>query len=133
MSRFRNLVVWQESITLAERAYQLVENFSDSDKAILGKDICITAMSVASNIAEGAGKNDLVQYIEYLGRASGASNRIISQAIVAGNLDILNEDDSIELENQANKISNMLHNFKVSLEKKMREDEEEQNQGGLGM
>jgi four helix bundle protein len=60
INSFRDLLVWQKSMSLAERCYRLTKRFPRDDQAVLGYEIRKSCVSVPSNIAEGFGRHGLI-------------------------------------------------------------------------
>lgn len=56
MNKFKELKVWQKSVDLATEIYQITETFPPNEKFGLVSQINRSAVSIASNIAEGAGR-----------------------------------------------------------------------------
>ena len=57
MNNYKELIVWQKSIELAVKVYQETQNYPLSEKFGLTAQSRRSAVSIASNIAEGAGRN----------------------------------------------------------------------------
>ncbi len=56
MHNFKSLTVWQRSIDLTTEIYSLTMIFSSDEKYGLTSQIRRAAVSIPSNIAEGAGR-----------------------------------------------------------------------------
>jgi four helix bundle protein len=57
MNRFKNLEIWQRTITLSTDIYRVTSNFPKAEKYGLVSQLRRCVVSIASNIAEGAGRN----------------------------------------------------------------------------
>ena len=57
MNRFKELKVWQKSIDVTTKVYQLTESFPNQERFGLVSQINRCCVSIPSNIAEGAGRN----------------------------------------------------------------------------
>ena len=55
-SEFRNLIVWQRAMDLAEEVYSLVKFLPREETFSLSDQIRRAAVSIPSNIAEGQGR-----------------------------------------------------------------------------
>ena len=53
----KDLDVWKKSMDLVEGVYRLTKSFPDSEKYGLTNQMRRCAVSIPSNIAEGAGRN----------------------------------------------------------------------------
>lgn len=56
-NRLKNLVVWQKAIKLTKEVYIISETLPDNEKFGLISQMRRCAISIPSNIAEGAGRN----------------------------------------------------------------------------
>ena len=71
MIRFRELEVWKEAKQIALAVYELTERFPDREKFGLISQIQRAAISVASNIAEGAGRQHKKEFIHFFASCKG--------------------------------------------------------------
>lgn len=76
MHQFKNLKIWQDSINLAVDIYKLTKLFPSEEKFGLVSQINRCVISISSNIAEGAGRNNPKEFRQFLGIALGVSLRI---------------------------------------------------------
>ena len=73
MQSFRELDVWQLAMRLAESTYRATSNMPKSEAYGLTSQIRRATVSVPANIAEGQGRNNLKEYLHFLGIASGSN------------------------------------------------------------
>ena len=57
MHNFRELKIWQRSMNLAEEVYKIVADFPKEERFGLASQIKRCAVSIPSNISEGAGRS----------------------------------------------------------------------------
>ena len=59
MKSYRDLIVWQKSVTMVTHVYQLLKTFPDDEKFGLTSQLkrSSVSISISSNIAEGYGRN----------------------------------------------------------------------------
>ena len=69
---YHDLDVWQKSIELAEMSYRLSARFPREERFGITSQMRRSAASVAANIAEGANRHSLKEYLQFLGIASGS-------------------------------------------------------------
>ena len=74
---FKNLEVWQCAMDLVDIIYDLTSTFPDSEKFGLTSQIRRSAVSVPSNIAEGSGRNNTKELLQFLFIARGSLSRTI--------------------------------------------------------
>jgi four helix bundle protein len=71
---YRELLVWQKSISLVVEIYQLTESFPKSELYGLTSQMRRAAVSIPSNIAEGSARGHRQEYCQFvkIAYASGA-------------------------------------------------------------
>ena len=119
LKSYRELTVWQKSIDWVEQIYQASRNFPPEEKFGLTSQIRRAAVSVPSNIAEGAARSGTGEFLQFLSVASGSLAEVETQLILAGRLGYLPEADRQRLEMEADEISRMLGGLKRSLQSKL--------------
>lgn len=92
MHNFQNLKIWQKAMDIAEQTYILSSEFPKEEKFGLTSQIRRSAVSVPSNIAEGAGRNTDGEFRNFLGIASGSSNGLFTQLVLSQRLKLISED-----------------------------------------
>lgn len=100
MHDFQKLLVWQKSMDITENVYRLSAHFPKEEKYGLTSQIRRSAVSVPSNIAEGAGRNTNGEFKNFLGIASGSSNELFTQLILSHRLEIVSEEQVIPILNE---------------------------------
>ena len=112
----KNLDVWKKSMDLVESIYKLTQAFPDSEKFGLTNQMRRAAVSVPSNIAEGAARKGDKELIQFLYIALGSIAELETQYSIALRLQFVNKDENIE-ETMLN-VKKMLLGFKNYVEKK---------------
>jgi four helix bundle protein len=95
---YRDLVVWQKALDLAEAVYVATQSFPRQEVYGLTSQMRRAAVSVASNIAEGHARQTRGEYIQSVGMARGSLAELQTQTILAARLQIL----SVEIEHNLN-------------------------------
>jgi len=97
MKSHKDLFVYQKSLDLVVEIYQLTNDFPESEKYGLISQLRRAAVSVPSNISEGAGRNSKKEFIQFLHIALGSLNEIETQLEIAKRLNyLLSIDDSLK-------------------------------------
>lgn len=91
MHRYQELDVWKKSMDLSESVYLLSEKFPSDEKFGLTSQIRRAAVSVPSNIAEGAGRNSNGEFRQFLGIAIGSLFELETQLLLALRFNYLQE------------------------------------------
>lgn len=115
MIRFRELEVWKEAKQIALAVYELTERFPDREKFGLISQIQRAAISVASNIAEGAGRQHKKEFIHFLHLARGSLFELLTQIEISTELGLIKEDDFDDLNERCVTLTKRLNSLINSL------------------
>ncbi len=91
----KDLEVWKKSMDLVGNIYQITESFPHKELYGLTNQIRRSAVSVPSNIAEGAARNSKKEFIQFLYIALGSLAELETQIIIASRLEYLCHLDTI--------------------------------------
>ncbi|MGA8669035.1 MAG: four helix bundle protein [Terracidiphilus sp.] len=80
---FRDLLVWQRAIQLTVAVYRLTRDFPREELYGLTSQVRRSAISVASNIAEGQGRLTAGEFRQFLGIARGSNFEVQTQVEIA--------------------------------------------------
>ena len=83
LESYKQLIVWQKSIDLAQEVYILTEHFPKNELYGLTSQMRRSAVSIASNIAEGSRRKDIPEYLHFLRIADGSSAELETQITIA--------------------------------------------------
>lgn len=111
-SSFEDLEVWKHSCRTAVSVYELLKDCRDYG---IKDQMTRSAVSIASNIAEGAERDSRAEYIRFLHIAKGSAAELRTQAYIAKKIELISETAAKELTTDLKKISAMLHNLIKSL------------------
>jgi four helix bundle protein len=115
MHRYKELHFWQKAIDLAVEVYKITEKLPVQKKYGLISQMNKSAVSIPSNIAEGAGRNGKKEFDNFLGIALGSSFELDTQIIISNRLDYINDRDFQQLESELEHLQNMIVKLKKSL------------------
>lgn len=91
MKTHKDLDVWKNSINFVSNVYKITANFPDEEKFGLSSQMRRAAVSIPSNIAEGAARGTSREYIRFLHISLGSCSELETQLIISKNLEILTE------------------------------------------
>jgi len=91
----KDLEVWKKSIDLVSNIYKITESFPNKELYGLTNQIRRAAVSVPSNIAEGAARNSKKEFIQFLYIALGSLSELETQIIIASRLEYLSNLDTL--------------------------------------
>jgi four helix bundle protein len=92
----KNLDVWKKSMDLVEVIYKMTQQFPDAEKFGLTSQMRRSAVSIPSNIAEGAARKGDKELIQFLYIALGSIAELETQYLIAVRLEFTNKDVVIE-------------------------------------
>ena len=108
MKTYRDLQVWQKSMTLVTEVYKISKGFPKDEAYGLTSQIRRCAISIPSNMAEGYGRNSTNEYIHFLRIATGSLYELQTQMEISMNLYYLNRDEFDKLYELSREIERML-------------------------
>ena len=115
MHKVEDLKIWQKSIELAKKVYEVVAELPDTERYGLTSQIKRCAVSIASNIAEGAGRNSNREFKHFLSIASGSSYELQTQLILTYELKLIEKHKIDQLLFLITEIQKMNYSFQKSI------------------
>ncbi len=88
----RKLEVWQRSMGLVKTIYELTGEFPKEEIYGLSSQMQRSAVSIPSNIAEGAARKSKVEFLQFLSIAQGSLSELDTQLEVAYMLGYIDEE-----------------------------------------
>ncbi len=114
---FRNYKVWQDAVAYATKVYKVASEMPWFEKKGLCDQLQRAAVSISSNIAEGAAKPSDVEFAHFLDTALGSAFEVETQLQIAKNVGYINEElynnlltDINDIERQINGLINIVRN-----------------------
>ena len=95
MRDHKELEVWKEGIGLVTDIYRETASFPKEEVYGLSNQMRRAAVSIPSNIAEGAGRQTVKEFIQFLYVAAGSLSELETQVIIAEKLGYLPDADSV--------------------------------------
>lgn len=115
---YRDLLVWRKAMDWAEGIYEATSHWPRDERFGLISQIRRAAVSVASNIAEGAARRSTGEFMQFLGMSRGSLAEAETQLLLAERLGYLPAGDAGALLGAADEISRMLVALNISLKAK---------------
>ena len=119
MKSHKDLDVWKRSVVLVTFIYEVTKKFPKEEIYGLTNQIRRAAISISSNIAEGAARNHSKEFIQFLYISLGSISELETQVIISLNLGFLIQDDSIKIQNELTELRRMILGLIRSLENKI--------------
>ncbi len=115
MHNIENLKIWKKSIELSKKVYKITETLPNDEKYELISQIKRSSVSIASNIAEGAGRNSNKEFCHFLGIANGSAYELQTQLILCRELNFIDKNKLFDVLELCVEIQNMLYGFQKTL------------------
>ena len=119
MNQYKNLKVWQKAMDLVVKVYELTNKFPEKEKFGLANQINRCAVSIVSNIAEGAGRNSSKEFNNFLGIALGSACELETQLILANRLKYISDTELSEVASFIEEIQKMIFGLQKNIFKKI--------------
>ncbi|MEM0543573.1 four helix bundle protein [Flavobacterium sp. j3] len=116
MTSYRDLIVWQKSMSLVAFVYKMTMQFPTDEKFGLISQIRRSAISIPSNIAEGYGRNYRKDYSRFLQIARGSLFENQTQLEIAVNLEYIKVENLEEIKELSIEVEKMLNSLIKKLE-----------------
>ena len=95
MSDYKELEVWRVAMDLAESVYKFTRNFPKEELFGLTSQIRRAAVSIPSNIAEGASRAGSKEFLHFLHIARGSASELETQLLLAEKLGYVTKIDEL--------------------------------------
>ena len=108
MQDYHKLKVWEKAHLLAIDVYRLSEGFPRRDGVALTTQLRRAALSIPTNIAEGAGKSGTNDFRRFLDIALGSASETHYQLLVARDLILIENEVYDDLSTRVTEVRRML-------------------------
>ena len=112
---FKDLLIWQKGMMIAEQCYLITKNFPKSEIYGMTSQIRRASVSIPANIAEGYGRNSKGDYIRFLNIAKGSVNELETHLILSTRLKLCDSQTAKPIINLLQEETKMI----ISLIKKL--------------
>ena len=124
MRDFKKIKAWQMADDLTVAIYAAAGKcFPSEERYGLTSQIRRAAVSVASNIAEGARRRHKKEFLHFLDTANGSLGEVEYQLHLARRLGYFGEEEYLPLAGQEDELSRTLYSLITSVEKESRSGE----------
>lgn len=115
MHNYKNLQIWKDAMDLAQEVYEVTEKLPKMETYGLISQMTRSAVSAPSNIAEGSGRSDK-DFAHFLTIAIGSLFELTTQIILSERIGYITSEQSLSLQEKANKLQMMISGFMRHLE-----------------
>jgi four helix bundle protein len=112
----KNLDAWKVAMDLCRDVYVVTEDLPEGERYGLVSQLRRAAVSIPSNIAEGAGRNSKAEFVQFLGIAQGSLAELDTQlTLCTGYLGMLSHEQVEPVLEKIERLSRMLTALKRHL------------------
>lgn len=115
MHNFQKLKIWQEALEISVSVFEITKGFPKEEMYGLISQMRRCAVSIASNIAEGAGRNSKGEFNYFLGMAVGSSYELETQLIISERLQYCSSETCEKLRERLHQNQKMTYHLKSTL------------------
>ena len=113
--KHHDLVAWQEAIQLVKVTYEVTKSFPRDEQFALTAQMRRAAVSVPSNIAEGAARSSAKEFAHFLTVARGSLSELETQFVIARELGYF--EDALSIDASLNRVFRLLAGLITSTKK----------------
>ena len=107
-NHFTDLTVWQKGHQVVLWVYQITKNFPNEEKYGLTSQMQRSAVSITSNIAEGFGRKNLGEKIQFLHISLGSAYELENQLLVSIDLKLVTDENISQIKSVLTEVQKML-------------------------
>ena len=116
---FRDLIVWQKSVLLLDKVYEIVREFPDYEKYIMVSQIIRCTTSISANIAEGNSQLYVKKEFSFANNALGSAGETKHWLEMAFRRKYINESTYHELIEDTDEVIKIIIGYMKKLKNKI--------------
>ena len=105
---YRDLVVWQRGMSLAEACYRMTALFPRDEAYGMIAQIRRAAVSIPANIAEGQGREQTGAFVQFLRIAQGSLKELETHLLLAERVQLVGRESTTPLLSDCEELGKML-------------------------
>jgi len=115
MKSHKDLDVWRLAVDLATDVYKVTRTFSKEEQYGMVAQMRRSAISIASNIAEGAARRGNKEFLQFIHIALGSASELDTQLEIAMRVNLTGQESLQTLQVTAIRINQMLRGLARSV------------------
>ncbi|WP_129714398.1 four helix bundle protein [Pedobacter sp. SYP-B3415] len=120
MNNLKDLKIWSKAIYLTVDIYKLTADYPLAERFGLSGQSRRAAVSISSNIAEGASRNSNREFVNFLGTANGSSYELQTQLAIACRLGFLSAETVKPVLENIDELQKMTFGLQRTLNKRVK-------------
>ena len=118
MRDFKNYDVWIDGMRLVNSIYTIVDKFPKKEQFSITSQMTRSAISIPSNIAEGAGRSSGKEFARFLEYSLGSAYELETQILISEKRNYISNDESVEIQEVLISLQKRIGGLRKSLLKK---------------
>lgn len=106
---FEKLIAWQKARELASEIYKITKLFPKDEVFGLTSQMRRYAVSIASNLAEGSGRNSMKDKARFTEIAFGSALELLNQLILSFDFEYFEEQKYIEIREKITEVTVLIN------------------------
>jgi four helix bundle protein len=106
---FEKLIAWQKARELASEIYKITKLFPKDELFGLTSQMRRCAVSIASNLAEGSGRNSMKDKARFTEIAFGSALELLNQLILSFDFEYFEEQKYIEIREKITEVTVLIN------------------------
>jgi four helix bundle protein len=115
MKTHKDLDVWQKSIELVTKLYEITGTYPSHEIYGMVSQIRRASVSIPTNIAEGAARNHRKEFIQFIGISMGSASELETLLLISSKLKYLSLESYKKMSLELESIMRMLTNLQRAL------------------
>jgi len=115
MKTHKDLDVWKDGISFVTKVYKMTSSFPKEEMYGITSQIRRAAISIPSNIAEGAARKTTNEFRQFLYIALSSAAELNTQLIISHNLEFMDKDNTDKLNSDLDSLSRRIQGLIKSL------------------
>ena len=108
---FEKLIAWQKARELAVEIYKITKLFPKEELFGITSQMRRCSVSVASNLAEGSGRNSMKDKARFTQIAFGSALELLNQLILSFDFEYIEEQKYIEIREKITEVTVLINGF----------------------
>ena len=114
---YQDMIAWKKAFELALEVYRVTSDFPSEEKCAITSQRRRAGISIASNIAEGDGRQSKAEFRHYLSIALGSLRELETQSLISGALHYVKPAELDKLINMSAEAGRLINGLSKSLRK----------------
>lgn len=119
MRPHHNLDVWKKAVKFTVQIYKVTDHFPRDEKFGLTSQVRRASVSIAANIAEGAGRKSTREFANFLSIAQGSASEVETELLIAFQLGYFDEKAFRTLSEELDEIGRMVTGLRKHCDSKL--------------